>query len=218
MAHPCRLFLTLIFASLASFVFATGANAENPPWDGISNRGIYIEYDEAAIAKLPPYCRYTKYYRELLPGRKDPAELERWQKVIGPAFVHIHHYCRGLQITNRALFEAKTKAARDRELGFSIGEFDFVIARVDSTFPLLPEILTKKGENLLVLQKDGEAVAALVRAIEVKSDYWPPYAALSDQYKKMGKLDEARNWLKRGLAASGGAKALERRLKELPPN
>jgi tetratricopeptide (TPR) repeat protein len=218
MAHPCRLFSTEILAALASLLFATGANAQNPPWDGKANRGLYFEYDEAAVAKLPPYCRNSKYFNTAVPGRNNAAEIERWHKVMGPGFVHIHHYCHGLQLTHRARYESRTKEARNRELGFSLGEFDFVIARVDSTFALLPEILTNKGENLLLLERDREAIAALVRAIEVRGDYWPPYAALGDYYKKMGKLDEARNWLKRGLAASGGAKALERRLRELPPN
>jgi len=218
MAHPCRLFSTQIFAALASLLFASGANAQDPPWDGKTNRGLVFEWNEAAAAKLPPYCRNSKSFAPRVPGGTNPAEIERWRTAMGPAFVHIHHYCQGLQLTHRAHFEARTKEARNRELRFSIGEFDFVLARVDSTFPLLPEILTKKGENLLILEKDREAVAALIKAIEVKSDYWPPYAALGDHYKKMGKLDEARNWLERGHAASGGAKALKRRLKELPPN
>ena len=204
-AHPCRRFSTQIFALLASLLFATGADAQRFQWD------------ENAAAKLPPYCRNAKTFRSHIPGTT-AADIERWRKVMGDGFVHIHHYCQGLQLTHRALFESRTKEERNRELNFSIAEFDFVLARVDSTLPLLPEILTKRGENLFLLERDPEAIATLAKAIEVKSDYWPPYAALSDHYKKKGLLDEARNWLKRGLAASGGAKALERRLKELPPN
>ena len=203
-AHPCRLFSTQIFASLAVLLFATVANAQ-------------FEYDEISVAKLPPYCRNAATFRDHVPGGNNPAEIERWLRVMGKGFLHIHHYCQGLQATNRALFESRTSVERDRELRLSIPEFNYVIARVDSTFSLLPEILTKKGENLLRLRRNPEGIATLVRAIEVKSDYWPPYAALSDHYKEMGNIDEARNWLKKGLAASGGAKALERRLKELPP-
>ena len=203
--HPCRLFSTQIFASLAGLLFAALANAQ-------------FQYDAASVAKLPPYCRNAATFRDHVPGGNNPAEIERWLRVMGKGFIHIHHYCGGLQLTHRALFESRTKVERDRELRLSIPEFDYVIARVDSTFSLLPEILTKKGENLFRLERDPEAIATLVKAIEVKSDYWPPYAALSDHYKAMGKLDEARSWAKRGLAASGGAKALERRLRELPPN
>ena len=205
-AHPCRLFSTQIFALLASLLFATGADAQKFQWD------------ENAAAKLPPYCRNALVYRDHVPDGNDKAAIERWFKVMGGVFIHIHHYCHGLQLTNRGLFDSRTKIERDRALRLSIPQFDYVIARADSTFSLLPEILTKKGENLFLLERDAEAIATLVKATEVRRDYWPPYAALSDHYKKTGKLDEARNWLKTGLAASAGAKALERRLRELPPN
>jgi tetratricopeptide (TPR) repeat protein len=204
-AHPCQLFSIQIFASLAGLLFATVANAQ-------------FLYDEVSVAKLPPYCRNAAIFRDQPTGGKNPADIERWIRVMGKGFIHIHHYCWGLQLTHRALFESPTKFDRDRDLRRSIPEFDYVIAAVDSNFSLLPEILTKKGENLFRLERNLDAIATLVRAIEVKSDYWPPYAALSDYYKERGKFDEARNWLKRGLAASGGAKALERRLRELPPN
>jgi tetratricopeptide (TPR) repeat protein len=193
-----------MLASLVSLLLATFANAQ-------------FQYDEKSVAKLPPYCRNAATFRDHVPGGNNPADIERWFEVMGKGFMHIHHYCQALQATYRALFESQSKLDRDRELRLSIPEFDYVITRVDPTFPLLPEILTKKGENLFRLQRNHEAIATLVRAIEVKRDYWPPYAVLSDHYKEMGRVDEARNLLKRGLAASGGAKALERRLKELPP-
>ena len=81
-------------------------------------------------------------------------------------------------------------------------------------FVLLPEILTKKGENLLRLGKSQGAVE-LGRAIELKKDYWPPYAAMSDYYKGVGDVRKAREWLEKGLAAAPGTRALTRRLEEL---
>ena len=204
-AHRCLMFLTQIFAWFAGLLFSPLASAQ-------------YRYDEVTVARLPPYCRNAATYRDRIAGGNNPAEIERWLKVMGRGFIHIHHYCQGLQLTSFALFESKSKEDRNHALRLSIGEFDYVIARVDSTFSLLPEILTKKGQNLFRLEKEAQAITMLLKAIEVRSDYWPPYASLSDHYKEIGNLDEARNWLKRGLSASGGAKALERRLKELPPN
>jgi len=201
----CRLFATRTFALLNALLFASVANAQ-------------FQFDPATLAKLPPYCRNALVYRDHVPDGNNKAAIERWFKVMGDDFINIHHYCHGLQLTNRALFGSGTKIERDRALSLSIPEFDYVIQRADSTFSLLPEILTKRGENLFLLERNPEAIATLIKAIEVRRDYWPPYAALSDHYKKNGQLDEARNWLKKGLAASNGAKALERRLKELPPN
>ena len=204
-AHLCRLIATRVFALLGALLFASVANAQ-------------FQFDQATVAKLPPYCRNALVYRDQVPDGNNKAAIEQWFRVMGGGFINIHHYCHGLQLTNRALFDSRTKMERDRALRLSIPEFDYVIQRADSTFSLLPEILTKKGENLFLLERDAEAIATLVKATEVRRDYWPPYAALSDHYKKIGKLDEARNWLKTGLAASAGAKALERRLRELPAN
>ena len=201
--HACRLFCFHVFGSLSGLLFATVSNAQ---------------YDPASLSKLPPYCRNADVFRLHVPGGNNAADIERWKKVMGGGFVHIHHYCWALDTTNRALFDARSKADRNKKLRDSLGEFDYVIERVDSKFPLLPEILTKKAENLFRLERNPEAVATLIRAIEIRSDYWPPYAALSDHYKQVGKLDDARNWLNKGLAASGDTKALERRLRELPPN
>ena len=53
------------------------------------------------------------------------------------------------------------------------------------------------------------------RAIEVKADYWPPYARLGDYYKSAGDLGKARQILEAGLSKAPDATALQRRLAEL---
>ena len=82
-------------------------------------------------------------------------------------------------------------------------------------FVLLPEMLTKKGENLIRLGRPWEAVTELHHAIELRPDYWPPYAVLSDHYKATGDQPKAREWLEKGLASSPNTKALQQRLAEL---
>jgi tetratricopeptide (TPR) repeat protein len=173
--------------------------------------------DPKEQAMLPSYCRHSQVYRDVLPGGNNPTEIERWKRVMGEGnFNHIHHYCNGLMLTNRALYLLGTAHDRQEALSHSIKEFDYVIARVPGDFSLLPEILTKRGENLMRLQRTPEAISTLNRAIEVKVDYWPPYAALSDHYKEAGDIKTAREWLVKGLAASPEATALERRLRALP--
>jgi tetratricopeptide (TPR) repeat protein len=184
----------------------------------LATNGAYADWvpDPNMQPMLPPYCRYTQLYRERVPGGDNPQEIERWNNVMGARnFWHMHHYCWGLENTHRALFRPLTKQERDHQLRLSIAEFEYVIRHVRPDFALLPEILTKKGENLLRLGNAPEAIPALVRAIESKTDYWPPYAALSDYYKEIGKIEEAREWLQKGLAASPGAPVLQKRLREL---
>jgi tetratricopeptide (TPR) repeat protein len=174
------------------------------------------QFDSKQLALLPPYCKHTQIFRENVLGGNDPHQIERWTSVLGAAnFLHLHHYCAGLENTNRALYSSSTNFDRNRELRTSLTEFDYVLARVSPDFALLPEILTKRGENLLRLGDGPQGLLDLNRAIELKPDHWPPYAALSDYYKGLGDVRSAREWAEKGLAAAPGTRALQRRLAEL---
>jgi tetratricopeptide (TPR) repeat protein len=144
------------------------------------------------------------------------AGIERWSATLGQEnFRHMHHYCKGLEYVNYALYSARTKQDRDRSLKSAIDEFDYAIPRVAPDFAMLPEMLTRRGENLIRLGRAPEGVADLNRAIKLKPAYWPPYAALSDHYKEAGDLADARALLEKGLSATPDSKALKRRLAEL---
>lgn len=174
------------------------------------------QYDARVFALLPPWCKYTPLYAPIVPGGQNQAEIRRWNNIMGPGnFRHMHHYCRGLEHTTRALYFERTKAGRDRELRHSVMEFDYVIERVHPAFAMLPEILSKKGENLMRLGLDEAGLRALHRAIELQGDYWPAHAALSDYYKAAGDLNRAREWVEQGLVSAPQAKPLQRRLEEL---
>lgn len=134
---------------------------------------------------------------------------------MGPSFNNMHHYCWGLMKTNRALLLARTQSLQRFYLRDSIQEFDYVIRGAPSDFKLLPEILTKKGENLIRLDQGPQGVRELERAIALKPDYWPPYAAIGDYYRTLGDLEKAREWLENGLSISPDVKALQRRKAEI---
>jgi hypothetical protein len=171
--------------------------------------------DPREVALLPRYCHYTQIFRDGVPGGNNPQEIARWTSIMGPTFNAMHHYCWGLMNTNRALLLVREQRWREFHLRYSIVEFDYVMKGAPRNFIMLPEILTKKGENLIRLDKGQDGVAELQRAIELKPDYWPPYAALSDYYSKIGDLAKAREWLQEGLSFSPNTKALLRRLAEL---
>ncbi len=173
------------------------------------------EYDARTFYLLPPYCKHTHIYRNVVPGGRNPLEIERWKKLMGPDFEHIHHYCRGLEHTNRALYFERTQQSRNLLLKYSISEFDYVLRNAHQDFAMRPEILTKKAENLLQLGDTESAVLAIDDAVKLHPTYWPPYAALSDHYHRLGQIQKAREWLKKGLAAAPNTRALERRLEKL---
>lgn len=170
-------------------------------------------FDSREVALLPAYCRSTQVFRQHVPN--DPAEGERWAAFFGPTFLHLHHYCWGVMKTNRAMLLARERQSRLFYLGDAITEYDYVLDRSTPDFLLLPEILTKKAENLILLDRGPHAVVELMRAISLKPDYWPASVKLSDYYKSTGDLAKARQALVDGLAADPNAKVLQRRLDDL---
>jgi len=117
--------------------------------------------------------------------------------------------------TNRAVFFTRTRYFRMFYLNDAISEFDYAIRNATPNFVLLPEILTKKGENLIRVGRGPQGIADLQRATDLKPDYWPPYAAIGDYYKETGDLAIARGWLEKGLSNSPNTQALMQRLTAL---
>jgi tetratricopeptide (TPR) repeat protein len=173
--------------------------------------------DPRELALVPQYCRHTQILRERVAG-DHRMEIERWTATMGPIFEAMHHYCFALMKTNRAMLLARSQQLKTFYLMSSITEIDYVLERAPPDFILLPEILTKKGENLIRLGKDELGIIEIEHAIELKQDYWPPYAALSDYYKKKGDTAKAREWLQKALDFAPDAKALQLRLTELEKN
>jgi tetratricopeptide (TPR) repeat protein len=205
---------TMFRAALAMGVLAGAAASASAA--GIPGYPENIrEYDAREVSMLPRYCVYTQDFRNHIPGGGNLDEIRRWRSKMGNAFEAMHHYCWGLMETNRAMLLARNPQDRKFYLGSAIGNFDYVIHNSPPDFIMLPEILTRKGENLLRLGRSAQAVQALEQAIALKSDYWPPYAQLSDFYKANGDPGKARETLEKGLALTPDAKALNRRLVEL---
>ena len=204
-----------IATGLAAVLFAwTGASAQIslPPGYPESVEG----YDKREVAMLPRYCLSTLGFRMArVPGSEDQATTDRWYAYLGPTFNAMHHYCWGLMKTNRAMLLARDTATREFYLRDAIKEFDYVITSAQDDFLLLPEIHTKRAENWARLGKSSLGLLDLERAISLKPDYSPAYAALSDHYKGTGDVAKAREVLETGLAHSPGAVGLQRRASEL---
>jgi tetratricopeptide (TPR) repeat protein len=172
-------------------------------------------YDPREVAMLPKYCIYTQAFRDNVPGGNDPAEIRRWYATMGDIFHAMHHYCWGLMYLNRATILARSAEVRAFNLSNAILEFDYVLRQAPENFALLPEILTKKGEVMLRQGRAPLAITQFERAIELRPDYWPPYAQMADHFASVGELDKARATLRRGLAQAPESNALQRRLREL---
>ena len=206
----CKTLQLLCFGALVSTAinaFGEGSDIPGYPSHVTAN-------DSREVAMLPKFCIYTRTFRGSVPGGNNPQEIKRLYAVLGPAFDALHHYCWGLMKTNRALFLVRDKQRKEFYLRAANSDYDYVIVRAAADFPLLPEILTKRGENLTLL-RDPTAALDFRRAIELKRDYWPAYAALSDYYKSVGQLARSKETLEQGLSAVPDAKPLSTRLSQL---
>jgi tetratricopeptide (TPR) repeat protein len=172
-------------------------------------------YDPREVAMLPAYCKYTQLFRGRVPGGDNEAEIARWTAIAGDTFNALHHYCWGLMKTNRAMLLTRERKYRMFYLEDSILEFEYVLRYTPENHALLPEILTKKGENLIRLDRASQGIQDLNRAIEAKPEYWPAYVVMSDYYKGIGEVKKAREVLEKALSFSPDAKAVTRRLAEL---
>ena len=181
----------------------------------VANPSSINAFDSREVALLPKYCIHTLLFRPHIPGGNDPKQVEAWRALMGPTFETMHHYCFGLMKTNRALLYGLSRELRRFYLTDAIGEFDYVLQRAPNDFVLLPEILVKKGANLVRLDKGPLAILEFERAIEVKPDYWTAYGELSDLYKQQGNIAGAREVLERGLAFAPDAPGLKRRMAEM---
>jgi tetratricopeptide (TPR) repeat protein len=164
---------------------------------------------------LPEYCRYTQDFRDHVAGGNNRVEIERWTNLMGESFIHMHHYCYALQAVNRASFMSRTEQERIHNLSTSVRECDYVIHNTPADFSMLPDIFTTKGQSLLKMGSVGQGVLELQRAIDMKPDHWPAYAAIGDYYKEAGQIEKAREWLEKGLAAAPNTRPLMRRLSGL---
>jgi tetratricopeptide (TPR) repeat protein len=179
-----------------------------------SMRAEAQSYEPSQVYLLPLYCKYTQVFRDHVAGGNNRAEIDRWTVTMGPSFNHMHHYCWGLMSVNRAMFSSN-RQDRIHELNHSLAEFDYVTQRVPLDFYLLPEILTKRGDSLVQLDRGGEAVIEYKEAVKLKQSYAPAYAAMSDFYKGTGQLAKARETLEQGLAAAPESTLLKRRMADL---
>jgi len=127
---------------------------------------------------------------------------DKWSHSL-PGFVDVHHYCFGLAADHKGNHSGAIK------------QYDYVINRWPDNVPLLPRALYKKARIMEKLGNHSEAVALYRRATKVKPAFTPPYAALSDWAKGIGKLELAKKYLESGLAGNPDSRMPNDRLDQL---
>jgi tetratricopeptide (TPR) repeat protein len=164
------------------------------------------------VTLLPEYCPYTITFTSQYGSREGTAQ---WMERLGPAFKSMHHYCWALIAMNRAKRVNATAMEKRHNYNSAVSDIDFVLRYAKEDFPLMPEILSRRGEALIKLKEFGRAETDLRKAIEIRVDYWPAYTRLAECFRAQGKRDAAIQTLKDGIPKVSDARMLQRLLAEL---
>ncbi len=165
----------------------------------------------AELRVLPGYCQVKWKYGE----NRNAPEVQKWVSILGEDYVHIHHYCLGLNFVNRANRSFGNQSDTTYLLRKAEGNLIYVVKHTKESLVLLPEVYVQLGKVYVRQGKGGEAGAQFQKAIKLRDDYSPGYAALSDMYKGNNNRAEALRVVEEGLKHAPDSKSLKRRLQEL---
>jgi tetratricopeptide (TPR) repeat protein len=160
----------------------------------------------AEMAALPPYCaaRFDE----------NSAAFKTWRATMGSDFIHVHHYCAGLNFLNRAY---GISSAKDRQgtLAGAVRNFDYVLTHTQPTFYLRADALMNRGIASSLMQKQAEAMQNLKQALEMNPKLVRAYVALADLYEKQKNRGKALDTVSEGLRQNPDTRSLQRRYTEL---
>lgn len=161
----------------------------------------------AEMAMLPPYCAARFDERS--------EAFKSWKSSMGQDFIHVHHYCAGLNFVNRARGMASSDKDRRGTLEAALRNFDYMLAHTHPDFSLRPEILMNRGIALSMMNRMGEAVGNLLQSIEADPNQPRAYLTLADMYDKQRNRVKALETVTEGLRHNPDTKSLQRRYTEL---
>jgi tetratricopeptide (TPR) repeat protein len=163
---------------------------------------------DSELLSLPKYCQVK------LRQKPGDAGYNYWQGILGPDYLHTHHFCQGLNEINR-YYKAETKYDREYYLGVAIGELGYMIAHASPTYSLMPEVYLNRGFAFSKLGKDGEAIIEYQKAIHLNSRLPRAYSMIADYYTERNLRDKALATITEGLKQVPDSKMLQRRYLEL---
>lgn len=172
--------------------------------------------DERELAILPEYCLATQQIRAI--SKLPKSAYDNNVKIYGEIYPHLHHYCWALigEFKANTRSSLKDRGLRNTRLQQALRDIQYVFNKnPPETFKPLAEIYTTRARILVSLNRSGEAVGDLIRAINLQPGYQRAYAQLSDIYVRLGKKDKAIATLEKGVENNESPKILLRELERL---
>ena len=181
-------------------------------YPGLSSGQIHPDPTASEVSLLPEYCKHTQVFKDRFSTIES---YNQWQERMGPTFSHLHHYCWGMVAIQRTNKPGVTKQDRDHWLRTSVNEIEYVLRNAESSFVLLPELLTRRGVSLSKLKQFSAAEESFRRAIESKLDYWPAHLGLAQLFVDRGDKSAARKYLEQSIPQVSDDRMLKRMLADL---
>lgn len=159
---------------------------------------------DAEMASLPVYCadRYK--------GRN----LDHWEQMLGSGFAHTHHYCNALNFLNR-YYRSRNQQDKKFNLTNAMTNLDYMVTHTSPSFSLMPEIYASRGLTFSLMNRSGDAIADLNKAIELNPRQPKAFNTLADMYIGMKQRGKALEVISQGLRHNPDASSLKRRYADL---
>lgn len=152
---------------------------------------------EAAV--LPEYCKEVQ------------SNYEYWGKRTNGCN-SLHHYCWGLGHLFRATSPRTDRTQKRFHYRQVVMEIDYTVSHSRETCLLLPEMFSKRGQALLMLEDYKGAEESFAEALERKPNYWPAYLGLAKVHMARRDVAAAKRILEQGIEKSADPRALQQML------
>lgn len=156
-------------------------------------------FGEAAYARsasdmlgLPPYCA-GRFARDT-----NPMEYKRWEGRYGPDFLHTHHLCDAIIAINK-IHRVKNAMERNTLMKDAMGNLNYMIQHAKPDFGLMPDVYLYRSRVHNLLDRRGEAVADLRKAIELNPKASASYLLAVGYLENIGQKEDALKLVTEGL-------------------
>ncbi|MFZ1546975.1 MAG: tetratricopeptide repeat protein [Candidatus Nitrotoga sp.] len=166
---------------------------------------------EAELSILPTFCQVKLGYSR----NSTQANAKLYSEKIGPDWLHIHHYCFGLNFVNRYKRSFANKIDQRFYFSSAMKEFEYIFSHVAPTFWMRPEMHVQKGKFLAVAKRNDEAVREFEQALQINPSYVEAYVALSYFYNNTGQKSKSIMALEQALQLAPNSKSMQRRYNQL---
>ncbi len=162
----------------------------------------------AEMPSLPPYCA-AKW--------NGGPEAARWKAEYGPDYMHVHHYCVGLNSLSRYYRSADPKK-KEEYLRTAMAQWDYMLSHAKPSSHHYWNYYFQKGSTLLLMRRSAEAIKEFQSALAHKPDASEVYLKLADIYKGQNKPKDALEIIAEALRRAPDVKILQKRYLELGGN